>query len=120
MSDPYLQAIHAIPVGETRTFLELALAAGRPGGARTASKVVNAAARTDTGPWHRVVYSSGGLSHDEARAKIQWRRLQHAQLWHKFLRSSQRPQRVHVRNLSQLRFEGMKPLNSLRQFLPPS
>ena len=76
MSDPYLQAIHAIPVGETRTFLELALAAGRPGGARTASKVVNAAARTDTGPWHRVVYSSGGLSHDEARAKIQWRRLQ--------------------------------------------
>jgi hypothetical protein len=76
MSDPYLQAIRAIPAGETRTFLEVAFAAGRPGGARTASKVVNACARTDSGPWHRVVYTSGGLSHDSERAKIQWQRLQ--------------------------------------------
>ncbi len=76
MSDPYLQALLAIPPGQTRTYLELAFEAGRPGGARTASKVLNTCANTDHGPWHRVVYASGALNKNPELAAIQWSRLQ--------------------------------------------
>lgn len=71
----YLDVVRAIPRGETRTFLDVARLAGRPGGARTASRAVHACPVDSPVPWHRVVASNGALAKDPSRAALQLARL---------------------------------------------
>ena len=67
----YLQAARRIPPGETRTFLELAALAGRPGAARAAGRALAACDGRGDVPWHRVVAADGSLAKDTARARRQ-------------------------------------------------
>jgi len=69
--DLYEHAAREIPVGETRTFGELAAMAGSPAGARAAGRAMRGAGRGV--PWHRVVAADGAL--DRARGEEQLRRL---------------------------------------------
>ncbi|HEV8114513.1 MAG TPA: 2OG-Fe(II) oxygenase [Planctomycetota bacterium] len=74
-TNPYLDATHRVPAGETRTFAELAALAGRPGAARAAGRAI-AACKTDAPhPWHRIVASDGSLAAGAGRARIQRQRL---------------------------------------------
>ena len=66
--DPYLDALHQIPPGETRSFMELAAMAGRPGAARAAGRAIAACRTTSKIPWHRVV-SSDGRPRDAAQLR---------------------------------------------------
>ncbi len=77
MADRYLEALKQIPRGETRTFMELAAMAGRPGAARAAGRAVRAARESPDAsrlPWHRVVAADGRLI-DDARSVEQLTRL---------------------------------------------
>ncbi len=76
MSSRYEDAIRAIPRGETRSFLEVAAAAGRSGAARAVAHVVNRAAFDSDFPWHRVVAANGAMAKDPRRAAEQRRRLE--------------------------------------------
>ncbi len=76
----YHSAVLEIPRGQTRSFMELAAMAGRPGAARAAGR----AFRSLTGsrlPWHRVVGADGRPTgsktseRDRARGALQLRRL---------------------------------------------
>lgn len=62
-----------IPAGQTWSFVELARALGRPGGARAAARALGEAAWAE--PWHRVTYAKGGLAHDPDRRAEQIARL---------------------------------------------
>ena len=73
--NPYLEATHLVPSGETRTFAELAALAGRPGAARAAGRAIAACAPDAPHPWHRIVASDGSLSSIAKRARIQRQRL---------------------------------------------
>jgi alkylated DNA nucleotide flippase Atl1 len=56
--NPYLEALKAIPRGQTRSFMELAALAGRPGAARAAGRALAGAANSSSSsdlPWYRVV-----------------------------------------------------------------
>lgn len=75
MADRYLEAARRIPLGETRSFLELAAMAGRPGAARAAGRAVRACAAASAVPWHRVVAADGKLAVERARAATQLARL---------------------------------------------
>ena len=54
-SNRYLEALRQIPRGETRSFMELAAMAGRPGAARAAGRAVRGCSVDSRLPWHRVV-----------------------------------------------------------------
>jgi methylated-DNA-[protein]-cysteine S-methyltransferase len=56
-----LQACAAIPVGEVRTYGELALLAGHPGAARAVGTVMATNPLADLVPCHRVVRSGGAI-----------------------------------------------------------
>ncbi len=73
--NPYLEAAKQIPKGETRSFMELAAMAGRPGAARAAGRAMGQCDRRSLVPWHRIVASNGALAKDAARAVAQLRRL---------------------------------------------
>ncbi len=60
-SNRYLEAVRRIPKGETRTFLEVAAMAGRPGAARAAGRALAECPVASSVPWHRVVASDGTL-----------------------------------------------------------
>ena len=72
-SNRYLEAVRRIPKGETRTFLEVASMAGRPGAARAAGRALAGCPTTSRMPWHRVVAADGSLP--PRRAAEQLRRL---------------------------------------------
>jgi alkylated DNA nucleotide flippase Atl1 len=74
-ADPYLDATHLVPRGETRTFAELAALAGRPGAARAAGRAIAGCPVESPHPWHRIVASDGSLSAVPKRAKVQRKRL---------------------------------------------
>ncbi len=57
--NPYWDALRQIPRGQTRSFMELAAMAGRPGAARAAGRAVASASTSPTLPHHRVVDSQG-------------------------------------------------------------
>lgn len=57
--NPYLDALVQIPSGQTRSFMELAAMAGRPGAARAAGRAVATCRPSSKLPWHRVVSSDG-------------------------------------------------------------
>ena len=71
----YRDVIASIPPGETRTYLDVAVLAGRPGAARAVGRVVNACPARSALPWHRVVASNGALARDPERAELQLARL---------------------------------------------
>ncbi len=73
--NPYLEAAKQIPKGETRSFMELAAMAGRPGAARVAGRAMGQCGRRSIEPWHRIVASNGALAKNAARAAEQLRRL---------------------------------------------
>ena len=73
--DPYAEAAKRIPKGETRSFMELAAMAGRPGAARAAGRAMGQCEPLSTVPWHRVVASNGALAKNADRATAQLRRL---------------------------------------------
>ncbi len=73
--NPYLEAAKQIPKGETRSFMELAAMAGRPGAARAAGRAMGQCGLRSLVPWHRVVASNGTLTKDTARAVMQLRQL---------------------------------------------
>lgn len=61
-TDRYREAARRIPAGETRTFAELAVLAGRPGSQRAAGRSIAGVADDDADvPWHRVVTAGGKL-----------------------------------------------------------
>lgn len=55
------QALRAIPVGETRSYAELAAAVGRPGAVRAAGSACGANPVAVLVPCHRVLRTGGGL-----------------------------------------------------------
>lgn len=55
------EALRSIPAGETRTYGEVAAAAGAPGGARAAGQAVGANPLPLLVPCHRVVPAAGGV-----------------------------------------------------------
>lgn len=69
--NPYLDALLQIPPGQTRSFMDLAAMAGRPGAARAAGRAVASCRTSSKLPWHRVVSSDGRAS----AATVQLRRL---------------------------------------------
>ena len=73
--NPFIGALAKIPEGETRTFMELAHLAGRPGAARAAGRAINSCSSRSKLPWHRVVYSDGSFARDPLRSNWQLRRL---------------------------------------------
>ena len=73
--DVYLAAAAAVPAGQTRSFLELAALAGRPGAARAAGRALARCAPDDPRPWHRVTAADGSLARDPDRAAAQLARL---------------------------------------------
>ncbi|MCZ6598225.1 MAG: 2OG-Fe(II) oxygenase, partial [Planctomycetota bacterium] len=75
MTNRYLEAVAKIPRGETRSFSELAVMAGRPGAARAAGRALRECSDDASTPWHRVVAAGGALDRDEGRARLQLRRL---------------------------------------------
>lgn len=74
-SNRYLRAACAIPPGQTRSFAELAAAAGRHGAARAAGRAIGAVPSDSSVPWQRVVAADGSLARDAERAAAQLRRL---------------------------------------------
>ena len=72
--NPYLDALHQIPPGQTRSFMELAAMAGRPGAARAAGRALASCRTSVTLPWHRVV-SSDGRARDTTVHTVRLRRL---------------------------------------------
>jgi len=68
-SNAYLEAVRAIPSGQTRTFSELAALAGRPGAARAAGRALAACPDTSELPWHRVVGADGRLRHEREQLR---------------------------------------------------
>lgn len=56
-----LEAALAIPFGEVRTYQEVAITAGSPGGSRAAGNALGANPMPIVVPCHRVVRSGGGL-----------------------------------------------------------
>ena len=64
----FLEALEQIPKGQTRSFLELAAMAGRPGAARAAGRAV--AACPSGLPRHRVVSANGRPRDDEQRSRL--------------------------------------------------
>lgn len=71
-----LEACRAIPRGETRTYGQLAKAAGRPGAARAVGSVMASNRTPLIIPCHRVVLASGGVGHFSApRGEAMRRRL---------------------------------------------
>lgn len=72
-TDRYREAARRIPAGETRTFAELAVLAGRPGAQRAAGRSIAGVADDGAVPWHRVVAAGGKLS--ERRGELQLARL---------------------------------------------
>ncbi|MGE0756040.1 MAG: methylated-DNA--[protein]-cysteine S-methyltransferase [Pirellulaceae bacterium] len=64
----------AIPVGETRTYGELARCAGRPGAARAVGQVMACNRFPIVVPCHRVVASNGGLGGFSARDGLNLKR----------------------------------------------
>ena len=75
MSNRYLEALRRVPKGETRSFMELAAMAGRPGAARAAGRAVRACPMDSRLPWHRVVAADGTLIGEEDRTTRQLTRL---------------------------------------------
>jgi alkylated DNA nucleotide flippase Atl1 len=71
----YLEALKRIPRGETRSFLEIAALAGRPGAARAAGRAVALCPIDSPYPWHRVVSANGKPKADPGRERLQWLRL---------------------------------------------
>jgi len=74
--NPYLDALLQIPSGQTRSFMELAAMAGRPGAARAAGRAIASCRTSSKLPWHRVV-SSDGRARDATAHAAQLRRLRH-------------------------------------------
>lgn len=70
----YLDAIAGIPSGETRSYMELAVLAGKPGAARAAGRAVSSCETGSRLPWHRVVRADGRPKASD-REPLQWRRL---------------------------------------------
>ena len=63
----FLEALEQIPKGQTRSFMELAAMAGRPGAARAAGRAVAACSSR----WrHRVVSANGRPRDDEQRCRL--------------------------------------------------
>ncbi len=69
-----LKACRAIPYGETRTYGQLAKAAGRPGAARAVGSVMSGNRVPLIVPCHRVVPSSGGLGGFSAPQGVKMKR----------------------------------------------
>ncbi len=57
MSNRYLEALKQIPEGETRSFMDLAAMAGRPGAARAAGRAVRVCPSGSELPWHHGTLS---------------------------------------------------------------
>ncbi len=55
-------ALAAIPAGRVVTYGQLAVLAGRPGGARWAGRVLSQLPEGSQLPWHRVINAQGRLS----------------------------------------------------------
>lgn len=72
-TDRYREAARRIPAGETRTFAELAVLAGRPGSQRAAGRSIAGLPDDAHVPWHRVVAAGGKLS--ARRGELQLARL---------------------------------------------
>ena len=72
--NPYLDALLLIPSGQTRSFMDLAAMAGRPGAARAAGRAIASCRTSSKLPWHRVV-SSEGRARDATVHTVQLRRL---------------------------------------------
>ena len=72
--NPYLDALLKIPSGQTRSFMELAAMAGRPGAARAAGRALASCRTSSKLAVHRVV-SSDGRARDTAVHTVQLRRL---------------------------------------------
>jgi O-6-methylguanine DNA methyltransferase len=75
MTNRYLDALKRIPRGETRSYLEVAALAGRPGAARAAGRAVGLCPVNSPYPWHRVVSANGKPKADRRRERRQWLRL---------------------------------------------
>ena len=75
MLDRYLAALSQIPPGETRSFMELAAMAGRPGAARAAGRAIRACPLDSELPWQRVVSADGALVGEASREALQIARL---------------------------------------------
>lgn len=71
---PYLSALGAIPRGETRSYTELAAAAGRPGAARAAGRALGRP-EAESLVWHRVVAADGRPRGEASKVELQWKRL---------------------------------------------
>ena len=63
------RVVRAIPLGETLSYAQVALRAGRPGGARAASRAMRFVSQV---PWWRVVRSDWTLAEEvaEEQAKL--------------------------------------------------
>lgn len=62
--DQVLAIVRSIPAGETRTYQQVAHAAGSPKAARAVGSILHAVWQTDRGktvPCHRVIRSDGSL-----------------------------------------------------------
>ncbi|MBL8857234.1 MAG: MGMT family protein [Planctomycetes bacterium] len=71
----YITALKSIPKGQTRSFGEIALMAGKPGAARAAGRVLTSYPPGGKAPWQRAVTAHGGFSIDPERAALQLDRL---------------------------------------------
>ena len=67
----YVAAVNKVPRGETRSFGEIAMMAGKPKAPRAAGRVLSSYPSDGKAAWHRAVTTRGGLSNDPERARIQ-------------------------------------------------
>lgn len=72
-----IRLIKRIPQGKVSTYGQIALMAGRPGGARQVTRILHAMSRKHDLPWHRVINARGRISlpeyggYEEQRARLQ-------------------------------------------------
>lgn len=71
----YVAAVNQVPKGETRSFGEIAMMAGKPKAPRAAGRVLSSYPADGKAAWQRAVTTGGGLSIDPERARIQLERL---------------------------------------------
>ncbi len=75
MHSGYFQLVYrivrAVPAGRVTTYGEVAVAAARPGGARTVGWALRALQRGSDVPWHRVLNAGGRSSLPSPSAELQ-------------------------------------------------
>jgi methylated-DNA-protein-cysteine methyltransferase-like protein len=71
-----IRMIQSIPRGKVSTYGQIALLAGRPGGARQVTRILHSMSRKHDLPWHRVINAKGRISlpeyggYEEQKARL--------------------------------------------------